>query len=246
MEGMNIPTKWKVVADTPKGTLEYTGNARLFSEIFRVPNQFTVDPYVGAIILTDYTGKFIYRNGEEIELTGKGVLEFGYGLHDPMYNLDEHTDHKFDFGNLPPMDGFKKVQYLTPYGPGGYGLAWPSLDGDSGDYDLTEFDNTGMHSDCVYLLRDEWLFVVEVQNGIYTVKLYWGKNGESSTQTFDIYDGDPFSDTYDMEAEDIGDASYPNEATVQHIEIDHGIIVIKMNRNSDTACIISAIEIVRE
>jgi hypothetical protein len=144
IDGLNIPKKWKVTANISEGTLEYIGNARLFSKV--IPHTIFIDSMDDEAmhILTDYTGKFIYKDGGEIELTGKGVLEFVYGLHDPMYNLDERTDHKFDFGNLPPMDGFKKVQYLTPYGPGGYGLVCPSLDGDSGDYDLTEFGNSGM------------------------------------------------------------------------------------------------------
>jgi hypothetical protein len=87
-----------------------------------------------------------------------------------------------------------------------------------------------MHSDCVYLFRDEWYFGVEVQNGDYTIKLYWGKEGEDSVQTFNIYDGNVFAGTFETEAENIGDQSYPNEVTVQHIQIDHGIIAIKMNR----------------
>lgn len=243
IDGFNIPTKWRVIANTSKGILNYTGNARLISKIYSHPT------FVGAMesavhILTDYTGEFIYEDGK-IELTGKGVFEFGHGLHDSLYNLDERIEYKFDFGNLTPKEGFKKVHSLTPYGPGGYGFAFSSLDL-SGDYDLTEFGNTGMHSDCAYILRDKWIFGVKIQSGVYTVKLYWGKKGEESTQTFNIYDGNIFSDTYELEAENIGDASYPNEATIQHIQIDNGLIVIQMHRNSDIACMISAIEIIRE
>jgi hypothetical protein len=244
VDGYNMPKKWKITANTGNGSLEYIGTGIRVSEF--IPSQILVGAFSGAVhIYTEYTGMFTPTVGASMDLTGKGVLEFGYGTHDPLYSLDERSEYKFDFGNNEVQTGFKKVHALSPYGIGGYGFAFSSLDL-SKDADLTQYGNTGIHSDCAWLYYDSWYFWLDVPNGTYTVKLYWGVTDSTSAQTFDIYDGKAGGGPHELEADSVGDATYPNEATVEDIQIENEAIEIQIHRNSDVLCHISALEVMRE